>query len=55
MWGDYHLRELGVLALRESRSEPYPTFFDPAHLERKPAPRIPKRRHKSKFTYAGTD
>jgi hypothetical protein len=55
MWGDYHLRELGVLALRESRSEPYPTFFAPAHLERKPASRIPKRRHKSKFTYAGSD
>jgi len=27
MWGDYHLRELGVLILREARNEPYLTFF----------------------------
>jgi hypothetical protein len=27
MWGDYHLRELAVLLLREARKEPYPTFF----------------------------
>ena len=30
MWGDYHLRELALLILREARGEPYPTFFDPA-------------------------
>ena len=28
MWGDYHLRELALLLLRESRQEPYLTFFD---------------------------
>jgi unsaturated chondroitin disaccharide hydrolase len=27
MWGDYHLRELGLLILREARGGPYPTFF----------------------------
>jgi len=27
MWGDYHLRELGVLLLRMAKEEPYPTFF----------------------------
>jgi hypothetical protein len=27
MWGDYHLRELAVLLLREARKETYPTFF----------------------------
>ena len=27
MWGDYHLRELGVLILREARNDPYLTFF----------------------------
>lgn len=27
MWGDYHLRELGVLLLRLASDEPYPTFF----------------------------
>ncbi len=27
MWGDYHLRELGVLLWREAREEPYLTFF----------------------------
>jgi hypothetical protein len=27
MWGDYHLRELGLLLLREARGEPYLTFF----------------------------
>jgi len=27
MWGDYHLRELGLLILREARGEPYLTFF----------------------------
>jgi hypothetical protein len=30
MWGDYHLRELGVLLLRLANDEPYPTFFAPA-------------------------
>jgi hypothetical protein len=30
MWGDYHLRELALLILREARGEAYPTFFDPA-------------------------
>ncbi len=29
MWGDYHLRELALLILREARGEPYPTFFNP--------------------------
>jgi hypothetical protein len=29
MWGDYHLRELAVLILREARGEVYPTFFAP--------------------------
>ena len=28
MWGDYHLRELALLILREARGENYPTFFD---------------------------
>jgi hypothetical protein len=27
MWGDYHLRELALLILREARGEHYPTFF----------------------------
>lgn len=27
MWGDYHLRELALLILREVRGEPYLTFF----------------------------
>jgi unsaturated chondroitin disaccharide hydrolase len=27
MWGDYHLRELAVLILREAKMERYPTFF----------------------------
>ncbi len=27
MWGDYHLRELALLLLRESRGDPYLTFF----------------------------
>jgi hypothetical protein len=29
MWGDYHLRELALLALKEVRGEPYLTFFKP--------------------------
>src|SRR5438270_921547 len=29
MWGDYHLRELALLLLREARGEIYPTFFAP--------------------------
>lgn len=29
MWGDYHLRELALLLLREARGELYPTFFEP--------------------------
>ena len=28
MWGDYHLRELGLMLLKENRGEPYLTFFD---------------------------
>lgn len=28
MWGDYHLRELALLLLREARGEAYLTFFD---------------------------
>lgn len=28
MWGDYHLRELALLLLREARQEPYPTFWE---------------------------
>jgi unsaturated chondroitin disaccharide hydrolase len=27
MWGDYHLRELGLLVLREAKKQPYLTFF----------------------------
>lgn len=27
MWGDYHLRELALLILRDARGEPYLTFF----------------------------
>jgi hypothetical protein len=27
MWGDYHLRELGLMILREARGLPYLTFF----------------------------
>ena len=27
MWGDYHLRELALMLLREARREPYLTFF----------------------------
>lgn len=27
MWGDYHLRELALMLLREARGEPYLTFF----------------------------
>ena len=27
MWGDYHVRELALLLLREARCEAYPTFF----------------------------
>jgi hypothetical protein len=29
MWGDYHLREIALLLLREARGEPYLTFFGP--------------------------
>lgn len=29
MWGDYHLRELALLLLREARRKQYPTFFAP--------------------------
>jgi hypothetical protein len=29
MWGDYHLRELALLVLREAKGQPYPTFFNP--------------------------
>jgi unsaturated chondroitin disaccharide hydrolase len=29
MWGDYHLREAGLLVLKELREEPYLTFFHP--------------------------
>jgi hypothetical protein len=28
MWGDYHIRELALLLLREARGESYLTFFD---------------------------
>jgi hypothetical protein len=28
MWGDYHLRELALMILREARHEPYLVFFD---------------------------
>lgn len=30
MWGDYHLKELGLMLLKEVRGEPYLTFFDPS-------------------------
>lgn len=29
MWGDYHLRELALVVLREARADRYPTFFEP--------------------------
>jgi hypothetical protein len=29
MWGDYHLRELGILLLREATAGHYPCFFAP--------------------------
>jgi unsaturated chondroitin disaccharide hydrolase len=29
MWGDYHLREVALLILREAQGESYPTFFAP--------------------------
>jgi hypothetical protein len=28
LWGDYHLRELGLLILRDARGEPYLTFYE---------------------------
>jgi hypothetical protein len=28
MWGDYHVRELALMLLREARGECYLTFFD---------------------------
>jgi hypothetical protein len=28
MWGDYHARELALLLLRESKHDPYLTFFN---------------------------
>jgi unsaturated chondroitin disaccharide hydrolase len=28
MWGDYHLREIALMLLKEVRGEPYLTFFD---------------------------
>ena len=34
MWGDYHLRELALVLLREAQGEPYPTFFDPTKRRR---------------------
>jgi len=27
LWGDYHARELALLLLRETKSEPYLAFF----------------------------
>ena len=36
MWGDYHLRELALLILREARGNPYLQFFDPAGKDRLP-------------------
>jgi len=39
MWGDYHLRELGLLLLREARGEAYPTFFGRKKAGRSPRPR----------------
>jgi hypothetical protein len=29
IWGDYHLRELGLYMLREAHNQPYLTFFGP--------------------------
>jgi unsaturated chondroitin disaccharide hydrolase len=31
MWGDYHLREMALLVLKQIRGEPYLTFFAPSH------------------------
>ena len=36
MWGDYHLRELALLLLREARGEIYPTFSGPVDRARAP-------------------
>jgi len=33
MWGDYHLRELALMLLRETRGECYLTFFDYRHSD----------------------
>ncbi len=30
MWGDYHIRELGLLLLREASGKPYLTFYGPS-------------------------
>ncbi len=35
MWGDYHARELALLIWRESRQEPYLTFFNGVKPERR--------------------
>ena len=34
MWGDYHLRELALMLLREAQGGPYLLFFDPTNPER---------------------
>ncbi len=34
MWGDYHMRELALLILREARREPYLVFFDDTTTDR---------------------
>lgn len=34
MWGDYHLRELGLIILRELKGENYFTYFSPATEKR---------------------
>ena len=37
MWGDYHVRELALMLLREAREEPYATFFAlPLNHRRRP-------------------
>lgn len=33
MWGDYHLREAGLLVQREARGEPYLAFFGPVRVK----------------------
>lgn len=35
MWGDYHLRELGLMLLKQARGEPYLRFFESWEMSRR--------------------